>query len=677
MSDAPVVPPGIVLCTHCGARLSATVEIPPGAAPLCPDCAEERASTRRLATVAAAEWISIREDLPAESRPRRRLLIAAAATLVVAILAAAAFRPRHAAPAVAVVPPPAPPPLEPPPPTALEPQEPKKEPPAEPKPAPPDPRQAELAAIDDESLAFEGAEEFKRVFDLLEKARGRHEEESWRRGIEGRVTALRQKVDAQFAVLREFAAEAKDAAERTRLRERVAKWGMTDLAAELEKILADVTAPPPPPPRSKESQAYLEEWERILARAGTREYDRALPELRKAAKAAQEDAVRKEAAADIDDLTRVVMVYDEIQRMLAAWPRGKAIALETAGSKVAGAFVSGDVDRIEIRTGASRETAFVEISEATAASLAALARGKADPHALGLFCLIEGHPAAAKTFFDRRDEAPAKYWAWSAVARQKIPPPDEETIRRERLARELYYAAERDYRRPATRGSAVEKYRALMKDFLESALVRRTAKRIAARTEGCSEFYFVTDDLTAGGTFKRAARGPAGACWLASSESDMTRGHENFVEIEFATMGEEKYRCWIQVGGCCAETFLAFYQVTGLVVPHPAKAGQSARAEPGSLYAVAVAPPAMTIKATHASHGGQKEPALWGWIEVPLPKFAQPGVKRVRLCTVVQGFAVARAVVSSTRSATPKEDDLKELEAAREPDLPPAPSGAK
>jgi hypothetical protein len=222
---------------------------------------------------------------------------------------------------------------------------------------------------------------------------------------------------------------------------------------------------------------------------------------------------------------------------------------------------------------------------------------------------------------------------------------------------------------------AVQRYRTLASSFQDTALVRHAAARISRRTEGCSEYFFGAAEFRVAGTFKKAEWAGIGTCYVSGTDSDFVRGNENFVEVEFGAMENEPYRCWFQVGGCCGETFQAFYQVSDLVVAHPTKPKQTAFAGPGSLYAVAIALPPQSGPSIHSAHGGPKEPSHWGWIEVPLPKFTVPGAKKIRLMTAQKGFAVARAVVSSSRTARPPDSEIPTLERGVESfDLPALPA---
>jgi len=78
------------------------------------------------------------------------------------------------------------------------------------------------------------------------------------------------------------------------------------------------------------------------------------------------------------------------------------------------------------------------------------------------------------------------------------------------------------------------------------------------------------------------------------------------------------------------------------------------------------------LKKTHEEHRPKglkvhpKTAARWEWIEVPLPKYAAAGAKKVRIMTHQAGFSVGGAVVSSTRKSAPVESELKEIEKDRE-----------
>ncbi len=657
--------------------------------PLCPECAAAAwQSIHEPAVPVPASWISILEPSPA-AKSHRVAGIAAAAVLLLAVgIGTAVLAARRKLP-----PPPPAAAVEPPPAAVAE--MPREEPPPLPTLDPAPALEGLLADLDRETAEPESREQFKLVLELLGRARARRGEPAWTAAVDERVEVLKAKAAAHFAVVRALAADAPPA-ERDRVRERVARWGIDEYLAQFDREFARpapaepagipvAAAPAKPafempkePPRSPEAKAYLAEWERAVARGALREYDAVMGDLRRAAREFQEAGVRREAAADVDDVRSVALLVEEIGTAMAKWPRGGEISLEfreAAGvRRVSGAVLRADRDRVELRAAGSSSTVFVEYADATAPSLAALYRARAgkrpeDDRALALLCLLEGElEAAAALLGGKTDAVPAKYWIRAPEARARAPKPDPAALRAQASARELYTAAEREFRSPGTRGPAVERYRTLLKDYPETALVRRAVSRITLRSEAGREYFFLAaEDGRAGGTFRLRKGPPAGAFWTSAGDSEIRKTHENFVEFEFSAMADLAYRCWVQAGACCGESFTSYAQASELARPHPDKPKTTLFLEPGSRNAITLAAPQVLMKPDHAAHaaGKPKEPALWGWVEVPLPKFATPGLKRVRILTAQAGFSVARALVSSVRKGPPPDSELKDLEADR------------
>jgi hypothetical protein len=264
-----------------------------------------------------------------------------------------------------------------------------------------------------------------------------------------------------------------------------------------------------------------------------------------------------------------------------------------------------------------------------------------------MFCLIDGDAAAAQSRLGgRTDAVPAKYWERAA----KTGPRKPDVTAVEQSARHLLYAAEREYRRPGLRGLAAEKYKTLLKDYAELAVVARSVARLTLRAQAGREYFLTAAEAYGGGTFERRESARFGGCWAAKAESDFSRGHENFVEFEFYALAGEAYRAWVLVGGEAAAEFTPYWQATDLAAPDPRKPGATVRVEPGTKYG-------LTLR-------GVRSPGA-EWMDLALPKFAVAGVKRFRLLATQQGLTVARAVVSSSRTAPPSDADLKDLEAAR------------
>jgi hypothetical protein len=166
-----------------------------------------------------------------------------------------------------------------------------------------------------------------------------------------------------------------------------------------------------------------------------------------------------------------------------------------------------------------------------------------------------------------------------------------------------------------------------------------------------------------------------GVVWNSIADSTLPRARENFVEFEFQAEPSKTYRLFVQTGGCCLEVMSCYCQASELTAPHPNKPKTTVAIEPGSIYGLTVKTPAINLKPSHAAHdpNGAKRPEAWGWIEILLPKVSTAGTKRVRIVTDQQGFAVARAILSTTRRTAPDEAALRELDEARAADLlPPA-----
>jgi hypothetical protein len=128
---------------------------------------------------------------------------------------------------------------------------------------------------------------------------------------------------------------------------------------------------------------------------------------------------------------------------------------------------------------------------------------------------------------------------------------------------------------------------------------------------------------------------------------------------------ETRYRCWVYVGGCCAEILAFGMQGSEIKGSDSASASGGSSAETGSDTAVPVKHAVASATKTHSSHGGRKQPTHWGWVEIPLPSYTSAGAKKVRLVTDQQGFGVAFACVSALRKAPPSEAELRELEKVR------------
>jgi hypothetical protein len=104
----------------------------------------------------------------------------------------------------------------------------------------------ELAVLDERARALLGKEEFGSSLALFESARALHSGPEWKESIEARIAQHRNSVDAAYADLKARAtlAKGKGAGDDVKaLRERVSRWGVPDLAKDLEAQLASIAPP--------------------------------------------------------------------------------------------------------------------------------------------------------------------------------------------------------------------------------------------------------------------------------------------------------------------------------------------------------------------------------------------------------------------------------------------------
>ena len=139
----------------------------------------------------------------------------------------------------------------------------------------------------------------------------------------------------------------------------------------------------------------------------------------------------------------------------------------------------------------------------------------------------------------------------------------------------------------------------------------------------------------------------------------------NYVQLDFSVATGTEYRCWAFVGGCCAETMTFSYQATELLVPNPKNAKEMLPAELGAAAAAIAKLPILNLKKLHSQHNGPKQATTWEWVAIPLPKYATPGAKSLRLLTDQKGFSLGCVLVSSLRQLPPKDPEFREIERLR------------
>ncbi len=169
-----------------------------------------------------------------------------------------------------------------------------------------------------------------------------------------------------------------------------------------------------------------------------------------------------------------------------------------------------------------------------------------------------------------------------------------------------------------------------------------------------AEYTFSWRAMAPGGSFE-AERAPDGKQCLQSTRAAAGREVlENHVEFAFVVEAGKAYRCWVLVGGCCAETLECLAQASDYEYPDPTQGGRKLKVDPGAPAAYPVKVYAGGLPKMHAHHGGARRPVAWKWAPVELPAaYATGGAKRIRILSESEGFAIRSAVVSSTRTAPP------------------------
>ncbi len=501
---------------------------------------------------------------------------------------------------------------------------------------------AETARLDEELKGPLSRKEYEAALALLGKAADRLKHSEWTMAVGKRVEDVKRLDKARRRELE----EQREAAEPAK---------PPDKPADAPVLAAPVSA---------ELKAYRTAWELALAKATARDYAGAAAEVKRASASLAEAPSRQEAERDLGDLLKIEALYKASMEALLRKPRGSGIALEVrdaAGElrRVSGGILQIDAERVELR--GAKGPQFVEWADVSPSSLARAWPGKEpEPRTIALFGLLEGEAGPAKDV-----PVEEKWKAYGSAARSRLPKGDAA----ERTPRELFYAAEREYRSMETRLQASEKYRSLKTDYATSGIARMYLPRILRRSESGRDYFVSPPGFQAAGTFRLGKTGRLESV----KDSDPNEAIENVAALEFAALPNAVYRMWLLAGGCCEETFSLLYQASELTDVHPTTKKKIA-CEPGGNFAAAVKHSIRGLKKTHAAHSPKKEPKRaerWEWIEIRLPKFTTPGLKKVVFMTDQGGFAIGAAWISSSAVKPPTEAEQKEFEKARLEDEPP------
>ncbi len=568
----------------------------------------------------------------------------------------------------------------------------------------------DLAALAEELGGLLARKNFRDAMAQLDAVRKRSEDPRWQQKIDGWDRDVNARARERFAELMQAGARArerKSAEELKTARDELFSWGpafeglLKDFDAAYAAAVA-VPAPPPdapkappaPPPApvlTKAAAQYQAAWESALGLASRRELTRAVALLQAAVRdAAAEEDLRAESAADLQDLRRLQSLQEDFLKALKALKPGENLALELLqedGSRKAARvlLLNAGERRLEL----AGDPRFVEYEDVAACSLARLfARQKApsaaeDARALAVACIADGDAEGAKELLGTGTLS-ARHWAFAAAAR-KPPPPEEAAARRnEWAARKLFYEAEAEAPSLATRASAMEKYAKLADGFGTTAFVQRVAGEIAARKAECREYVLTAARLSGKGVFslqktpvllgkEKDKEKLDMQVWRAREEAE--ENPDIHVEATFYALPGVEYKGWALVGGCCVSTFSWLLQASEFTTPDK-KTRKPLACDPGGSYA---APWEHKLRGLSSTHGGKdhskapKEPLIWEWLELPLPKYASGGLKTVRLIGGGKGMSVGAVVISADRAKKPVDEETRKLAAASlVEDLPPS-----
>jgi len=524
----------------------------------------------------------------------------------------------------------------------------------------------ERAALEARTQEAVSKEQFRIALGLWEPELKRYDVAPWTKAVEQRLGELRTDFDRRLVLMRDAAVDAKkrgDENEAKNLRARVLAWGLPGYAEQIDQALAGVVPDKPvPPPEDpdktrRERETYLNRWKEIFGPVAARDYGEASKLLEKLLIETKDPQLQKDCARDIENLKLAAALMAEAGPLLAKVPKGQKLAwtfTEPGGAlgRLEDVVLKVDATRVEVKW--EEGSRLLPFGELGAATLNELTKGKS-ARAAAVACALEGDEEGAKKTGVPLPEYDAVLGREAAEARAK----DEKEI----AARALFYEAERDYYDTSEQAAAVARYKRLLAEFAGTAFVRRNKAAIAARTESpIKDFFFATSDLLATMAFKQGKPAKVESAWVSQADVEPARMKDAYIEFGFPAAADVEYRIWILAGGCCQEVFTCYAQGTEMMGPDPANPREKVLVEPGGGSGVLLKPPSSSLKKLHSQHTGPKNPERFEWMPVATIKYAQPGLKKVRILTNQKGFAVAQAAALSTRPGPPRESDYKDLE---------------
>lgn len=578
--------------------------------------------------------------------------------------------------------------------------------PVTPPPPKEDPLKADLDAVNAELAAALAQKDFGQAQYVVTQAKGKRTEPEWVQALAPLERNIVDLVKARYKAIQEAAAKSveKKAVEELReARREVAAWGATfqfylqQFDAEFASAMAAAPTPEPAKPepapdkpvkpaepvadpRSAVATKYLAAWKKAMLFAWRRDFARAGVELKAAGSDFSDDDVRKENAGDQKDLEQLQRIHAEMAKAVAEIPALDDVAIELIKDDGTRDSIKTKVQqagprRLELRG----EPRFVELEDITPSSLAKLfvqkRAGKLSPEdlrAAAYSCALDGDEAGVAAILDgKTDVLPPKVRNLAATVRATLPGPNPEARKREAEARKLFYEAETDNRFMDTRAAAFEKYDKLLSLHGETEFVRLNRAEIAAKNEGAKHWVFGGLGMRGKGVMGvgklQAALGKEKVELIGwkSKEDPASDDATSAVEVSFYALPNTEYKGMAFLGGCCTTTFTWYLQSSELTYKDK-KTGKVLQVDPNGAFA---APWEIKIKGLSAVHGGknhakaEKEPTIWEWVEIPMPKYTVPGLKTIRFMPGAKGMAVG-AVVISSKDAKVSPEETKKIAAA-------------
>lgn len=570
----------------------------------------------------------------------------------------------------------------------------------------------ELDALKAELKAPLEQKNYKFAQVIVDRAKSQHSDPKWIQAVADLERDLGDQARNRLKELKESAAKA---AERKALeavresRDEVARWGPSfqNLLKEFEDafgtaLAADTPAPDPPKPlkpeepptpapkppdpgpvlvadpqRSEAGRKYLGPWQKAMGFATRRDYDGAAVELKAAGRDFKEDDVQKEIAADLKDLARLQTLRTELLKDLATLPSWTSVTLDVVqedGSRgtVRGQVLQAGPRRLELRG----DPRFVELEDISPVSLVKTFLQKKkdvspeDLRLLAALSALDGDEAAMAAALEGRSEALSpKLRNYCTSLQGKAPAADAGARQAEWAARKLFYQAEVEFRTLETRAAALEKYDTLLGSHSSTSFVKNAKAEIVARKEETKNYDFTALRMKGKSMFSvqklqvSAAKDKVEMVGWKTRDEPAADDPNTYVEATFFALPETEYKAWALVGGCCTTTFTWFLQASELTYVDK-KTRKTLNCDPGASIA---APWDLKLAKLSTVHGGKnhakadKEPTIWEWVEVPMPKYAAGGVKAIRFMAASKGMAVAAVIVSSNRDKRPTFEDTKKL----------------